>query len=185
MALERGRDARAVVQPGRGCDLRRRIAGRALTCDHIPSTWFLRIRHSRHSALYSRARSAVARSQLISAPAARARQLTRRHKPRARVPQRSPVHRVGTGTAKSSFVASPSPLPRRVRHKVCAPRGRCRTGRRARLQDGFRRVRGAPSKGKKADERRLAGDRRGFSIATRQALTHLIGRRADRLTWRV
>jgi hypothetical protein len=120
--------------------------------------WRCRIRSLR----IERARSAVAGSPLISAPAARARPLTRRHRPRARAPQRSPVHQVGAGTAKTSFVASPSPLPRRVEHKVCAPGGRCRTGRRARLQDGFRPVRGAPSKGERADERRLAGDRRGF-----------------------
>ena len=124
--------------------------------------WRCRIRSLR----IERARSAVAGSPLISAPAARARPLTRRHRPRARAPQRPPVHQVGAGTAKTSFVASPSPLPRRVEHKVCALGGRCRTGRRARLQDGFRGVRAGPAKRKKGRppyERRLAGDRRGFS----------------------
>src|SRR5712692_6198326 len=86
--------------------------------------WRCRIRSLRIEC----ARSTVAGSPLISAPA-RARPLTHRRRPQATVLQRSAVHQVGAGTGKTSFVASPSPLPRRVAHKVCAPGRSCRTGR--------------------------------------------------------
>jgi hypothetical protein len=113
-----------------------------------------------------RARCMLAESALI-AGSARARQPTRRRRPRPKGARQAPAHQGAAGPVKMSSVSSPSALRRDVEHKVCAPLARPRTGRRTGCLDGL-----SPALVRNSSKEKKAGSSMGAAWSLRARPHH-------------